>query len=122
MRATHLKIFGALLAASWLGASADCACAQDGCSRLVAPNGSVTMICPPASADGGHWRGSEFVPSCPANMVFRREQGQCIPAQNYGGVIPCSEDDKTYVPGQGWISNCRERLAATVRAYMYRDV
>src|SRR5580692_3610634 len=77
-----------------------------GCSRLTAPNGSVTWICPPATAEGGRFRNGEFIPACPAGMAFRREEGRCIPLQNYGGVIPCSEDDKSFIQGR-WVSNCR---------------
>jgi hypothetical protein len=77
------------------------------CSRLIAPNGSVTWICPPAAAQGGQWRGGEFIPACPPGMAFSRDTHQCLPAQNVGGVIPCSPDDKTYIPGRGWVSNCR---------------
>ena len=38
-------------------------------------------------------------------LPAKYEEGRCISAQNYGGVIPCSEDDKRFVPGQGWVSN-----------------
>jgi hypothetical protein len=76
------------------------------CSRLIAPNGATTWICPPASAQGGEWRGSEFIPACPPGMAFSRETRQCLPAQNVGGVIPCSPDDRTFIYGRGWVSNC----------------
>lgn len=78
-----------------------------GCSRLIAPNGSVTWICPPASAEGGRWRNGDFIPACPPGMAFSRETNQCLPAQNVGGVIPCSPDDGRFIPGRGWISNCQ---------------
>jgi hypothetical protein len=78
-----------------------------GCSRLIAPNGAVTWICPPATAEGGRWRGGEFIPACPPGMAFSREAHQCLSAQNVGGVIPCSPDDKTFIPGRGWVSNCQ---------------
>jgi hypothetical protein len=45
--------------------------------------------------------------ACPAGTIFRRETGTCVSPQNYGGVIPCSEDDKRFVQGRGWVSNCR---------------
>jgi hypothetical protein len=45
--------------------------------------------------------------ACPAGMIWRRETGTCVSPQNFGGVIPCSEDDKRFVQGQGWVSNCR---------------
>jgi hypothetical protein len=78
-----------------------------GCWQVVSPTGAVTFVCPPASSPAaGRWRGGEFIPACPAGMVFRRELGKCIPAQNYGGVIPCSEDDKTW-DGRRWVPNCR---------------
>jgi hypothetical protein len=77
------------------------------CSRLIAPDGSVTWICPPATAEGGRWRNGEFIPACPPGMAFSRETRQCIAAQNVGGVIPCSPDDKSFIPGRGWVSNCQ---------------
>jgi hypothetical protein len=40
-------------------------------------------------------------------MAFSRETRQCIAAQNVGGVIPCSPDDKSFIPGRGWVSNCQ---------------
>jgi hypothetical protein len=43
---------------------------------------------------------------CPPGMIYSRTHGECIPLQNYGGVIPCSPDDKSFVNGR-WISNCR---------------
>lgn len=43
---------------------------------------------------------------CPPRYIYSRTHGECIPIQNYGGVIPCSPDDKRFVPGRGWISNC----------------
>ena len=61
----------------------------------------------PAPMVGGQWRGNEFIPQCPGGMAFNRETRQCLPAQNVGGVIPCSPDDKSFVPGRGWVSNCR---------------
>jgi hypothetical protein len=45
--------------------------------------------------------------ACPVGTIFRRETGTCVSPQNYGGVIPCSEDDKRFVQGRGWVSNCR---------------
>jgi hypothetical protein len=45
--------------------------------------------------------------ACPPGTIFRRETGRCVFPQDYGGVIPCSEDDKRFVPGRGWVSNCR---------------
>jgi hypothetical protein len=100
----------AALAALCAFAAPDCgARAQNpsNCSRLIAPNGTVTLICPPASAEGGRWRGGEFIPACPPGMAFSRDRHQCLPAQNIGGVIPCSADDTTYITGRGWVSNCR---------------
>ena len=38
---------------------------------------------------------SAFVPS-PAAAQYRQ-----------GGVVPCSADDYRFVPGRGWVSNCR---------------
>ena len=76
------------------------------CSRLIAPNGQVTWICPPATAEGGRWRQGEFIPACPPGLVFSRDARQCMNPQNVGGVLPCSADDRTFIPGRGWVSNC----------------
>jgi hypothetical protein len=43
---------------------------------------------------------------CPPGKIFSLGQGDCIPIQYYGGVIPGSEDDQTFVPGRGWVPNC----------------
>ena len=72
-----------------------------GCSRLIAPNGSVTWICPPATVVGGRWRGTQYIPACPTGMAYSRDTNRCLPAQNVGGVIPCSADDRTFIPGRG---------------------
>jgi hypothetical protein len=43
---------------------------------------------------------------CPPGGIFSLSRGECIPIQYYGGVIPGSEDDQTFVPGRGWVPNC----------------
>ena len=108
MRPAQIKTMLLLLAFSAY-ASRDSSFAQSlsNYSRLIAPNGSVTWICPPATAEGGRWRGSEFIPACPPGMAFSREAHRCLAAQNVGGVLPCSPDDKTFIPGRGWVSNCQ---------------
>lgn len=45
--------------------------------------------------------------TCPPNYIYSRTHGDCIPIQNRGGVIPCSPDDMSFIPGRGWVSNCR---------------
>ena len=50
-----------------------------GCSRLIAPNGSVTWICPPATVVGGRWRGTQYIPACPAGMAYSRDTNRCLP-------------------------------------------
>ena len=109
MHSIHGSIFAALIVVLGIFAQNNVASAQNlaGCSRLIAPNGSLTWICPPATAEGGRWRNDEFIPACPPGMAFSRETHRCLPAQNVGGVIPCSPDDKTFIPGRGWVSNCR---------------
>jgi len=46
-------------------------CAQGfaNCSRAIAPNGQVSWICPPATAQGNQWRASEFIPACLPGMA-----------------------------------------------------
>jgi len=47
------------------------------------------------------------IPTCPIGMGYSIEHQQCIPATALGGVIPCSEDDKQFIPGRGLVYNCR---------------
>jgi hypothetical protein len=46
------------------------------------------------------------IPTCPFGMAYSIEHQQCIPAQSMGGVIPCSQDDQSFIGGR-WVSNCR---------------
>jgi hypothetical protein len=43
---------------------------------------------PPYRTSGGR-----VVPTCPIDMGFSFQYNRCIPAQNIGGTIPCSQDD-----------------------------
>lgn len=44
---------------------------------------------------------------CPAGQVFSLSDGDCILRQYYGGVIPGSENDKSFDVGTGrWVPNC----------------
>jgi hypothetical protein len=68
------------------------------CNQNITGGNNVTINC---SAN------SVSTPSgCPPGMIYSRTHGECIPLQNYGGVIPCSPDDKSFINGR-WISNCR---------------
>jgi hypothetical protein len=81
------------------------------CSPNIYTQGNVTIVCPnnpgggavqgapalPRSSPGGpggRWRNGEFIPTCPPGMGFSLEFRQCIPAQQIGGIIPCSADDQ----------------------------
>lgn len=68
------------------------------CSPNIIGQGNVTVNCPPPTV---------HTDACPPNMIYSRTHGDCIPIQHRGGVIPCSPDDMTFIPGRGWVSNCR---------------
>jgi hypothetical protein len=68
------------------------------CSPNIVGQGNVTVNCPPPTVHTG---------ACPANMIYSRTHGDCIPIQHRGGVIPCSPDDMSFIPGRGWVSNCQ---------------
>jgi hypothetical protein len=55
---------------------------------------------------GGRSRNGVFIPICPPGCGFSLEHRQCIPSQQLGGVIPCSEDDQSFINGR-WVPNCR---------------
>jgi hypothetical protein len=52
------------------------------------------------TGEHGCWRSGTFIPRCPFGTGYSIEHGQCIPAQNIGGVIPCSADDRSCGPCQ----------------------
>ena len=46
------------------------------------------------------------IPTCPFGMGYSIEHQQCIPVEQFGGTIPCSQDDQTFAGGR-WVPNCR---------------
>jgi hypothetical protein len=133
MRVTTCPKFWAILAcmsASFLAGTPAAIGQNTGCVRTVSPNGTVTETCPgtspqyrpppsyqpqfpnnPPPVDHGgppiRMRFGIQIPTCAYGKAYSVEHQQCIPAQNLGGVIPCSQDDTTYVPSRGYVPNCR---------------
>jgi hypothetical protein len=93
---------------------------QGGCSPNISAGGNVTVVCPnnpsprPSSpapstspgGPGGRLRFGVFIPTCPFGKGYSIEHQQCIPSQYIGGIIPCSEDDRSFINGQ-YVPNCR---------------
>jgi hypothetical protein len=46
------------------------------------------------------------IPTCPPGTGYSMQYQQCIPVQQLGGTVPCSEDDQSFVGGR-WVRNCR---------------
>lgn len=101
---------------------------QPGCTQTVSPHGTATVVCPgdqgastppggnaaplankPPVDHGGppiRMRFGMPIPTCSPGKGYSIEHQACISAQFIGGVIPCSEDDKTF-DGRGYVPNCR---------------
>ena len=87
-----------ILVGASAGAVAQTQNSRGNCNPNIISGGNVNVNCPPPVMHNG---------TCPPNMIYSRTHGDCIPIQNRGGVIPCSPDDMSFIPGRGWISNCR---------------
>jgi hypothetical protein len=75
------------------------------CNPNINNASGVTVVCPGGSGTANS-QARQSPTECAPDTVFSRERGRCVPIQQYGGVIPCSEDDKSFVNGR-WVSNCR---------------